>query len=336
MNKPFSYHELTEFFINVSSTRCMVIGDVMVDEYIFGLVERISPEAPVPILRKQSIEIRAGGAANVALNLKHTGAQVFLCGLTGTDANSLLLLETLNNNNLSTDGILQHSTRNPGTRKTRIIAGKQQIVRMDEEISAEPNEKLQMEWVAFLLEKLEQVKPNVVVFEDYDKGSLNRSIIQKVLDYCIANSIPTAVDPKYKNFWFYKGCTLFKPNYKELAEAMAESSYEKNIDSVKLWTKELMGKLMLQNVLVTLSEKGVFYYSNQGQGVIPAHYRKIADVSGAGDTVIAIAALGLANNLNIHQIASLSNLAGGIVCEFPGVVSPDLTVLKSEALQFLA
>lgn len=317
-------HALLELFEAFKQLKVLVVGDVMVDAYIYGDVNRISPEAPIPVLDVSHKENCLGGAANVALNIQSLGATAHLFAVTGDDSHKDTLLRLLEKNNLWTKGICPSSHRRT-TVKSRVISNAQHLVRFDEEdkhvLNASEEQAL-----------LDRIKLHIsdfdaVVFEDYDKGCLNRRVIDEVIGLATQHGIPTLVDPKKDNFMDYIGVTLFKPNLKELSEGLKRKVQPEHIDEA---TEELMAHLKFKQALVTLSQHGVFYKNTEDQGIIPAHVRNIANVSGAGDTVIAVAALCLAAGASTKAIAQLANLAGGIVCESPGIVPIDRDRLMAE------
>ncbi len=306
----------------------LIIGDVMLDSYIWGAVERISPEAPVPIINVRKKDFRLGGAANVALNIHALGATPILCALIGNDEDGKKLLQRLDEKRISKDGIVTSSYR-PTTVKTRIIASHQHVVRVDEESDKVVN----LEEEKLLLERIEKLMPacHVVIFEDYDKGVLNPSIIEKTIALAKRKNIPTVVDPKKRNFLAYKGVTLFKPNLKELRDGLKIEVEAGNQTQVEKAVELLKEKLQAEGVMLTLSEHGVYIDYNNQKLKIAAHAREIADVSGAGDTVVSIAALCLALKLSPSLIAAFSNLGGGLVCQHVGVVPIDREELLIEA-----
>ena len=315
-----------------SKLNALIIGDVMLDSYIWGTVERISPEAPVPIINVRKKDFRLGGAANVALNIHALGATPILCALIGDDEDGKKLLQRLDDRKISKDGIVTSSFR-PTTVKTRIIASQQHVVRVDEESDKVVN----LEEEKLLLERIEKLMPacQVVIFEDYDKGVLNPSIIEKTIALTKRKNISTIVDPKKRNFLAYKGVTLFKPNLKELREGLKIEVEASNQIQVEKAVELLKEKLKAEGVMLTLSEHGVYIDYNNQKLRIAAHAREIADVSGAGDTVVSIAALCLALKLSPPLIASLSNLGGGLVCQHVGVVPIDREELLREAYQLM-
>lgn len=302
----------------------------MLDSYIWGAVERISPEAPVPVVNVKKRDVRLGGAANVALNIQALGATPVLVALCGADDAGKKLNAILKEHNMPTDGIINSSSR-PTTVKTRVIASEQHVVRVDEESDkvADNNEEAQ------LLKCIEKLLPTcqVVIFEDYDKGVLNSSIIEKTVEWAQQKGISTVVDPKKRNFLAYKGVTLFKPNLKEMREGLKVELESGNQKQLEKAIELLRDKLSINGVLASLSEHGVYIELNDEKISLPAHPREIADVSGAGDTVVSIAALCVALKLSAKRIAALSNLGGGLVCQHVGVVPVDKTELLKEALE---
>ncbi len=322
--------DIKKIFDDFNKLKVLIIGDVMVDSYIWGAVERISPEAPVPIVSVKKKDFRLGGAANVALNVASLGAKPILCALIGDDDDGKKLIQRLDEGGLSKEGIVV-STHRPTTVKTRIIASNQHVVRVDEESDKVVNAQEERE----ILQRIEKLLPScqVVIFEDYDKGVLNASIIEKTVALARKNKIPTVVDPKKRNFLSYKGVTLFKPNLKELREGLKIDVEAGNQTSVESAVNLLKEKLNADGVMLTLSEHGVYIDFQDEKIKLPAHAREIADVSGAGDTVVSIAALAVALNLPSGQIAFISNLGGGLVCQHVGVVPINREELLNEALE---
>ncbi len=323
-------YSLEEIFESFNTLTALIIGDVMVDAYIWGKVERISPEAPVPVVQVSKREKRLGGAANVALNIQAMGATPILCTLIGEDSHGEEFCQLLRKREISEEGIIR-SSRRITTCKERVLSGSQHILRVD----SENDQPLQAQDEEALFGKIEQLlaKADVVVFEDYDKGVLSESLIQRVIKLAQNRNIPTVVDPKKRNFFAYTGATLFKPNLKELREGL-KLDFDKNDqpaieDAVKL----LKEKLQLQTALITLSERGIYIDAPDEHYLLPAHVRSISDVSGAGDTVVSIAALAQALQLPNQLLAALSNLGGGLVCEHLGVVPVNKSLLYQEALK---
>lgn len=323
---------ITSLFDKMSQLHVVVIGDLILDNYLFGDVERISPEAPVPVVTIHRRESRLGGAANVAVNCKALGAKVTLAGIIGNDSSGDLLLKEAEAAGINTD-LVQRSGRRATTNKTRVISRSQQMLRLDEELAEDLYTEEEHPFIDAVLKFLQIQKPDVLIFEDYDKGVLKENVIQRVTAHCKEVGIVTTVDPKKKNFLSYKNVTLFKPNLKEVREALNISVVpdKENLDKVHASLKEVLGH---EISFITLSEKGV-YYSNGSSAVIPSHLRNIADVSGAGDTVIATASMVYTLTKDVHLMAEISNIAGGLVCEEPGVVPIDKQKLLQESLLLL-
>jgi rfaE bifunctional protein kinase chain/domain len=320
--------DVRNLFDSFTQLKVLIIGDVMLDSYIWGSVERISPEAPVPVINVSRKDFRLGGAANVALNISSLGASPILCALIGNDDDGRKLIQRLDENKMSKEGIVISNDR-PTTVKTRVIASHQHVVRVDEESDREANAKEE----ELLMEKIEKLLPQcgVVIFEDYDKGVIRPSIIEKTVRLAKEKNIPTVVDPKKRNFLAYTGVTLFKPNLKELREGLKVEVSASNQLQVEKTVSLLKEKLNAAGVMVTLSEHGVYVDFQNEKIKLPAHPREIADVSGAGDTVVSVAALCVALQQKPEVVAGLSNLAGGLVCQHVGVVPINKEELLREA-----
>lgn len=323
-------HSLSEIFEAFNSLKALIIGDVMIDSYIYGSVERISPEAPVPVVTVKNKEKRLGGAANVALNVQALGAKPILCSVVGTDRDGEIFKQLLHGQDITSEGIICSGDRTT-TKKQRIMSGSHHLLRIDSEISTDINSKEEDALIELVRQKIAEV--DVVIFEDYDKGTLTARVIQEVIMLANNQNIPTVVDPKKKNFLCYVGATLFKPNLKELKEGLKIDFDAKNPDELQNAVSELKSRLSVKNALVTLSERGVFIDGEKEKHLLPAHIRTISDVSGAGDTVISIAALAMALHIPPKLVAALSNLGGGLVCEFIGVVPVNKNSLYEEALE---
>ena len=319
---------LDELFDQFDTLRVLIIGDVMLDSYVWGRVERISPEAPVPIVTVDRREVRLGGAGNVLLNVQALGAEAIICSIIGTDGPGDQLKQELHNRGLNCDGLIRSSDRIT-TIKERIIAGSQQIVRVDTETDKYITADERVQLVAKAKELI--LTCHVVIFEDYDKGVLSKEAIAEITDFANAQHVPTVVDPKKRNFLSYQNTTLFKPNLKELREGLKLDFEVDDADEFQAAVDQLKARLNLKGALITLSERGVFIDYNGEKLNLPAHIRQIADVSGAGDTVISIAACCVALRQSPAVIAGLSNLGGGLVCESVGVVPINKAQLKQEA-----
>lgn len=321
---------LEDIFSAFNRLTVLIVGDVMIDSYLWGKSTRISPEAPVPIVNVVKREKRLGGAANVALNVQALGATPLLCSVVGDDKDGSDFLRLLEDKGLSTEGIVQSPER-VTTIKHRIIAGAQQLLRVDAEIETEladyDNRHLEERYLKLL------DRADVVILEDYDKGVFSETNIRHFIQLANERNIPTVIDPKKKNFLSYIGCTLFKPNLKELKEGLKVDFADENLPAFEEAVTALQARLKTQQVLVTLSERGVFIANGKERTYIEAHRRSISDVSGAGDTVISIAALCMALGTSVQFLAGLSNLGGGLVCEQVGVVPVDKQRLQQEAAQ---
>lgn len=309
----------------------LVLGDVMIDSYFWGKVDRISPEAPVPVVQVQKRESRLGGAANVALNIQSLGAKAIICSVVGHDANGDLLRSTLKNGRFTTEGIID-STERITTVKTRVMSQGHHLIRVDEEITtplSATDERHLLDCIRGILDRHEV---HAIIFEDYNKGVLTPAIIETVIGWAKQKAIPTTVDPKRDHFFTYRGVTMFKPNLKELQEGMKVDLKRGDMDAIATAVERLRQQIEAESVMVTLSEHGVISSNAKTHMHHAAHAREILDVSGAGDTVIAVATLCLAAGCDIHQAAKLSNLAGGLVCEKVGVVPIDMERWMNEAM----
>lgn len=309
--------QLEELFGKMQNLKVAILGDVMLDTYWWGSVDRISPEAPVPVVALRRKEGRVGGAANVALNAVSLGADTTILSVIGEDAEGVELVQLLEERGINTRFLLKTAKR-VTTNKTRIMSRNQQMMRLD----AEMTEDLDKETEALFLQRVEQYlvdeAPQVLILEDYNKGILTPNVIETVIRLCKAYGVLTSVDPKRKNFLAYKGVDIFKPNLKEIIEGLNLHPGKLDQDSLREMHHALLQKLSHRISLITLSEKGVYYHDPVTDYWIPTHVRNIADVSGAGDTVIAVASLAFAATGNIRLAAEMANIAGGLVCEEVG------------------
>ena len=301
----------------------------MLDAYLWGKVERISPEAPVPIVSVERRENRLGGAANVALNIKSLGGTPILCSIIGEDEKGKIFLELLEEQNLSHIGIICDKDRKT-TVKTRVISGAQHCLRIDDEVTYSATEKQQENIVRQIDSILSELKIDAIIFEDYDKGVITPSIINKIVAIANKKSIPIAVDPKKRTFMDYKGVTLFKPNFKELCEGLKIELKKNDFKSIHIGVSEFRKQMEIHHLMVTLSELGMIITDEDAYYHVPTHIREVADVSGAGDTVISVATMCLIAGLDAHEIARISNIAGGLVCEHTGVVPVNKQKLLKE------
>jgi rfaE bifunctional protein kinase chain/domain len=324
--------DIKEVFNSFNNLNVLIIGDVMIDAYMWGNVSRISPEAPVPIVAVNKRENRLGGAANVALNIQAMGANPILCSVIGNDDGGKVFLNLLKKQKLSSDGILKSNTRTT-TIKTRILGSNHQMLRVDEENDSPLDSYHQKDIISAAKKIITGEKIDVIIFEDYDKGAITPEIINAVVESAAKKGIPVVVDPKKRNFMFYKGVTLFKPNLKELKEGLKTEFDASSIKDMNRIVDSFIKKQNIDSALITLSEKGVYINDKKTKSIIPAHVRDITDVSGAGDTVVSVAALCTALKLPAEKVAILSNLSGGLVCEKVGVVPVNKKELLQEALK---
>ena len=318
-------------FQQFRSATVLVIGDAMIDAYLTGKVTRISPEAPVPVMNVLKREYRLGGAANVALNLQGLGATAILCAVTGEDEKSHIFSDLLRSHGLSDEGMMALPSRKT-TVKYRVLGNNAQMMRIDEEddrlLTAEETEH----FFAKIQQLVSQYKVDSIVFEDYDKGLISKELIQRVVALAKEKNIPVTVDPKRRNFKFYEGVTLFKPNLKELTEGVYGESRHLEIGDIEQCMRQFADTYHIDYLLTTLSADGVAVYDRAACrfATQPAYRREIADVSGAGDTVIAVATLCLVAGVPVVTAAHIANLAGGLVCESAGVVPITADQLEKE------
>ena len=300
---------------NFKNKKIIVAGDLMLDHYLFGNVERISPEAPVPIVDIKQQEYRLGGAANVVNNIHSLSATPIVVGLTGVDSYSDILINHLNKKGITTEYIIKDNTR-PTTVKSRIFASGQQIMRYDQEQRQDVSEKIEI----MIIEALENSidKADAIILEDYNKGLLTPKIIEYAIEKANKKEIPITVDPKFKNFFLYKNCTVFKPNFNELQKNLNIDIVDD--DSLKIAAKNLFAKISPKYLIITLGERGLMLFDKTDNIMhIPTFAKEVFDVSGAGDTVISVLTLCLAAGEDIKNAATIANKAAGIVCGKMGI-----------------
>jgi rfaE bifunctional protein kinase chain/domain len=318
-----------ELFQKFHSIKVGVVGDVMLDTYMWGDVERISPEAPVPIVSLKNKEHRIGGAGNVALNIQSLGAKPFILSVTGEDEDADKLSSLFTSKNINCNYCIRSKERIT-TNKTRVISRNQHMMRLDAEIINDLCNEDQKRLIELFEQFVEKEKPDVIILEDYNKGVLTEALIQVIISICKKAGIITAVDPKRKNFLQYKGVDIFKPNLKEVKDALNLLFSDINLPLLQDMHSELNHLLHHHISFITLSEKGVFYEDENESAIISSHLRNIADVSGAGDTVIAVASLVYTATKNVRVMAEVANIAGGLVCEEVGTVAIDRQKLLHE------
>ena len=319
----FSKSRLNEIKENLKGKNIAVIGDMMLDSYFWGGVSRISPEAPVPILEVDEEFYRFGGAANVANNILTMGGMPFPIGVIGNDNEGNIFNSLLKQSQMSAEGIFIDQDR-PTTSKTRVIADNQHIVRVDREKRHEINKDVQNKIFNYLKANIQEL--DGIILQDYNKGVLTKELIKSVTELANENKVITAVDPKFDNFFEYKNVTLFKPNRKETGDALGFKL--KSIDDLNSYGFKLLDQLNAEYLLITMGAEGVVLFERgKKETKMPTKARKVRDVSGAGDTVIATITMAMSAGASIYEAAYLSNYAGGIVCGEVGIVPIELNVL---------
>lgn len=305
-----------------------VIGDLMLDRYYWGKVVRISPEAPVPIVEVEEESTRLGGAANVANNIASLGGIPVMIGVVGNDASAESLRSLVSEKGFPMDGLVVDDSR-PTTIKTRVIAHSQHVVRIDQEEKVDLSAAVQERVLAVL--KIQIQSLDGIILEDYNKGVLTKNLISAVIRLAKENKKTITVDPKFNNFFDYQGVSVFKPNRKETEEALG--CRLRSMPEIEKATRELLAKLKAENVLLTLGEQGMILCEQNGaMAHVETKARHVADVSGAGDTVIATLTMALASGASVRESATLANYAGGIVCGEVGIVPIDKAILLQTIL----
>jgi len=315
---------ISEIFDKVKGKKVIIAGDSMIDSYTLGRIDRDSPEAPVPIINIEKKKLKLGGAANVALNIKSLGLEPILCTVIGDDSDGQDFIRLCRENNLDTGGIIVDSARKT-TNKNRVIVNDKHIIRIDNENTNNINESLR----GIFIETVNRLstKAAIIIFQDYDKGTLDKFSIDEIIKENKNSFI--SVDPKKRNFFDYKNVNLFKPNLKEILDAhVSDDSSEKNLKKI---SKELSVKNKIENMMVTLSERGLMIHNNKGNFIFKITRKKIIDVSGAGDTVISLATILFFLKLPEKFIGEMCNVAGYITCMKSGVNAIDLKELIKNA-----
>lgn len=316
-----------ELVRSFGKTKILVVGDFILDQFIWGSVDRISPEAPVPVVQVNRESYMPGGALNVANNILTLGGKVFPCGVLGRDLVGRMLLKVMRQNAVETGGVVHDPTR-PTIHKTRIIAHSQQVVRFDREKAEDVPQKDLLKILEYVELKIREI--DGVIIEDYGKGVVTASLIRKLLKLTKRHRKFVIVDPKERHIAYYKGVTVITPNRKEAYGALEALGVETKIGGVKMPIetagRKLLEKLRCESVLITLGEEGMLLMEKRGAKTrIPTAAREVFDVSGAGDTVAAAFALSLARGATLKEAAFISNLAAGIVVGKLGTatVNPD-------------
>jgi rfaE bifunctional protein kinase chain/domain len=314
-----SEHRLRSVCDAMTGRRIAVIGDIMLDRYLLGRVHRLSPEAPVPVIDLDDDQARLGGASNVAWNVRSLGGEPILVGVVGNDASGRQVADLIRQGGFSDEGVFVDGSR-PTTVKTRIIAHSQHVARVDRESRAPLQPAMVDSLIGFISSRLEGI--DGVIFEDYNKGVIGRDLIAGVTALATGRGIPVAVDPKFENFFDFNGVTVFKPNKKEVEEALGRKlSAPAEIEEAG---KALLGRLRVANILMTLGDQGMMLFEKDGSVLhVPTKARHVADVSGAGDTVIATLTMALLGGATVREASCLANFSGGIVCGYVGIVPID-------------
>lgn len=310
---------LDKIFSNSKNKKIFIIGDIMLDRYLLGDVNRISPEAPVQVFDIKKSEFRLGGAANVGLNVKTLGSEPVLIGVTGEDSEGKLLLEEMKKLSLSTEGIISEKNR-PTTCKTRVISDSHHLLRIDSESKDEINPESVSGIMKFLENNAAQI--GIIILQDYNKGVLTKDLINKITGFAGKNNLRILVDPKFENFFEFRNVFLFKPNRKELEDALGRKA--KQPEDFDEFAGELIRKINCENMILTLGEHGMMIFENTNGNMkkvkIDTKATSVADVSGAGDTVISTIAVCLSGGANVKDAAVISNFAAGIVVKEVGIV----------------
>jgi D-beta-D-heptose 7-phosphate kinase/D-beta-D-heptose 1-phosphate adenosyltransferase len=312
----------------MADVRVLVVGDLMLDEYIAGTVDRISPEAPVPVVRVERERWAVGGAANVAANVTALGAACDIVGVVGDDGGGRRLTEALRQAGVRVEGVVVAGER-PTTVKTRVLARSQQVVRFDRETDADVEGGIADALVGAVEQEAERC--DVILMEDYNKGVLTPRVIASVLSSAETHAVATVVDPKRLRFFEYAGATVFKPNSKELADALGEHLAPDDPQ----WMDATRRRLKCETLLLTLGEQGMALSTTGGRFFrVPAVARSVYDVSGAGDTVVAVTAVALAAGADEIEAAILANHAAALEVEKAGVATVSPREILDQALSF--
>jgi rfaE bifunctional protein kinase chain/domain len=325
----FTPNRLEEIQKSFAGKRIAVVGDLMLDRYFWGTVSRISPEAPVPVVEVDEESTRLGGAANVANNIASLDGVPIMMGVVGKDIGADILQNLIAGNGFPIDGIIVDDSR-PTTIKTRVIAHGQHVVRIDQEEKKDLNADTQAKVLASLESQIASL--DGIILEDYNKGVLTKGLIKSVIKLAKDYKKTITVDPKFNNFFDYQGVSVFKPNRKEAEEALGRRLH--TFQEMEAAALELFTRLNAENVLLTLGEKGMLLLERNGSlAHVETKARNVADVSGAGDTVIATLTMAMVAGASVVESAALANYAGGIVCGEVGIVPIDKSVLVQTILK---
>ena len=318
--------KLETIFNQVKKLKVIVVGDAMLDSYRIGKINRQSPEADVPIVDVIENSTKLGGAGNVILNLKQLGVTPILCSVLGDDESGREIIKELEKNNLETSGIIIDPSRKT-TVKERIIVQEKHVLRIDEEIDQNLNEKIRSKLIAKINEMIKN--SDILIFQDYDKGVIDSVLIDRITS---DKKIFISVDPKYKNFTNYKNINFFKPNLNEITKSLKINN--PNFENLESIGKKFMKKNSIDDLMITLSEKGIIILSKKEVTKHDIFNSKIVDVSGAGDTIISLASILFYLKLPQKFIGEICNIAGGIVCNFSGVKAIDKKELMEKTKRY--
>ncbi len=314
-----SQKKINQFKDNFNGLKIAIMGDMMLDSYFRGEVKRISPEAPVPVVEVENEFYRFGGAANCALNILKLGGEPLPIGVIGYDNDGSIFRSLINDTDISLDGIIVDETR-PTTAKTRVIADSQHVVRIDKESKQYVNKDIQKKLFGFIQEHIKDL--DGIILQDYNKGVLTPWLIEKIIELANSKKVLITVDPKFNNFFSYKNVTVFKPNRKEAEDVLGMKI--RSDEDITNAGKKLLEKLKAKNILLTLGESGIAVFAKgKPEKRMPTKAMQVADVSGAGDTVISTLTMALAAGADIIEASYMANYAGGLVCEEVGIVPID-------------
>jgi rfaE bifunctional protein kinase chain/domain len=330
--KSYTSSHIESLFRKIRKLKIFVIGDAMLDCYWHGEVNRVSPEAPVPVLEINRKEEKLGGAANVALNCRALGAEVHLFTIIGKDDSGKTMIRLLQQEGIHTEPILVSAHRKTTT-KTRLSARYQQVMRLDEEVTSPIKTKEEHQFIDTCLRAIQIDEPDIIIFEDYNKGILLPNVISKIVQHARLFNCLIAVDPKRQHFFSYNKVDIFKPNLKEVREALPALTILPEKKSLEAVHKAFQQEIKNRITLITLSEQGIFCKQEKDTLLLPAHRRQIADVSGAGDTVISVFSMLYRVSNDLHLSTEAANLAGGLVCEEVGVHPVNKQKLVNELLR---
>lgn len=329
--------DISNLINNFKNNKILIIGDIMLDTYIMGKVDRVSPEAPVPVVDITEKINKLGGAANVALNIKELGAIPIICSIVGKDHTGAELEYLFKCNDLNVKYLFKTKKRKT-TNKTRIIGNNFQLLRIDDENKNDIDDELFDKIKDNIIIAVAENKINGIIIQDYDKGVISRKMIEYIIKLSEKRGIPVFIDPKIRNFDYYGKCDIFKPNFNELKRGLKLDLDVDNWEYIKPHVEKLILNKNINTFYTTLGEKGILMSYNDKNKIIHKHIksikRNIADVSGAGDTVISVASLMTINGFDRELTANISNLAGGLVCEKIGVVPINKNELLNEIKKY--